>query len=98
MDGREGRYPTPLNVAEMAVEMPTCNPASASWTAPAAPALSWPRTAAHIFKKKLAAMGTTPEEATNEQIRQAQNETAAWAASNALGCDIDPLPEPSPAA
>jgi type I restriction enzyme M protein len=48
-------------------------------------------TAAHIFKKKLAAMGTTPDEATNEQIRQAQNETAAWAASNALGCDIDPF-------
>jgi type I restriction enzyme M protein len=48
-------------------------------------------TAAHIFKKKLAALGTTPDEATNEQIRQAQNETAAWAASNALGCDIDPF-------
>ena len=91
MDGREGRYPTPLNVAEMAVEMLDPQPGERIMDCSSGTGTFLAMTAAHIFKKKLSAMGTTPEEATNEQIRQAQNETAAWAASNALGCDIDPF-------
>ena len=91
MDGREGRYPTPLNVAEMAVEMLDPQPGERIMDCSSGTGTFLAMTAAHIFKKKLAAMGTTPDEATNEQIRQAQNETAAWAASNALGCDIDPF-------
>ncbi|SEM70991.1 type I restriction enzyme M protein [Syntrophus gentianae] len=91
MDGREGRYPTPLNVAEMAVEMLDPQPGERIMDCSSGTGTFLAMAAAHIFKKKLAAMGTTPEEATNEQIRQAQNETAAWAASNALGCDIDPF-------
>ena len=91
MDGREGRYPTPLNVAEMAVEMLDPQPGERIMDCSSGTGTFLAMTAAHIFKKKLAALGTTPEEATNEQIRQAQNETAAWAASNALGCDIDPF-------
>lgn len=91
MDGREGRYPTPLNVAEMAVEMLDPQPGERILDCSSGTGTFLAMTAAHIFKKKLAAMGTMPEEATNEQIRQAQNETAAWAASNALGCDIDPF-------
>lgn len=91
MDGREGRYPTPLNVAAMAVEMLDPQPGERIMDCSSGTGTFLAMTAAHIFKKKLAAMGTTPDEATNEQIRQAQNETAAWAASNALGCDIDPF-------
>ena len=91
MDGREGRYPTPLNVAEMAVEMLDPQPGERIMDCSSGTGTFLAMTAAHIFKKKLTAMGTTPEDATNEQIRQAQNETAAWAASNALGCDIDPF-------
>ena len=91
MDGREGRYPTPLNVAEMAVEMLDPQPGERIMDCSSGTGTFLAMTAAHIFKKKLAGLGTTPEEATNEQIRQAQNETAAWAASNALGCDIDPF-------
>lgn len=91
MDGREGRYPTPLNVAEMAVEMLDPQPGERIMDCSSGTGTFLAMTAAHIFKKKLAAMGTTPDEATNEQIRQAQNETAAWAASNVLGCDIDPF-------
>lgn len=91
MDGREGRYPTPLNVAEMAVEMLDPQPGERIMDCSSGTGTFLAMTAAHIFKKKLAAMSTTPEEATNEQIRQAQKETAAWAASNALGCDIDPF-------
>ena len=91
MDGREGRYPTPLNVAEMAVEMLDPQPGDRVMDCSSGTGTFLAMTAAHIFQKKLSAMGTTPEEATNEEIRQAQNETAAWAASNALGCDIDPF-------
>ena len=91
MDGREGRYPTPLNVAEMGVEMLDPQPGERIMDCSSGTGTFLAMTAAHIFKKKLTGLGTTPEEATNEQIRQAQNETAAWAASNALGCDIDPF-------
>jgi type I restriction enzyme M protein len=91
MDGKDGRYPTPLNVAEMAVEMLDPQPGERIMDCSSGTGTFLAMTAAHIFKKKLAAIGTTPDEATNEQIRQAQNETATWAASNALGCDIDPF-------
>lgn len=91
MDGREGRYPTPLNVAEMAVEMLDPKPSERVMDCSSGTGTFLAMIAVHTFKKQLAAMGTTPAEATNEQLRQAQNETAAWAASNALGCDIDPF-------
>ena len=91
MDGREGRYPTPLNVAEMAVAMLDPKPGERIMDCSSGTGTFLAMTAVHIFRKKLTAMGTTPEEATNEQIRQSQNETATWAASNALGCDIDPF-------
>lgn len=91
MDGREGRYPTPLNVAEMAVEMMDPQPDERIMDCSSGTGTFLAMAAAHIFKKKLADLGTTPDEATNEQIRQAQNETASWAANKALGCDIDPF-------
>lgn len=91
MDGREGRYPTPLNVADMAVQMLDPQPGERVMDCSSGTGTFLAMTAVHIFKQKLAALGSTPEEATNEQIRQAQNDTAAWAASNALGCEIDPF-------
>lgn len=91
MDGREGRYPTPLNVAEMAVQILDPKPGERIMDCSSGTGTFLAMTAAHIFKQYLAALGTAPEEASAEQIRQAQNDTAAWAASNALGCDIDPF-------
>lgn len=91
MDGQEGRYPTPLNVAEMAVEMLDPQAGERIMDCSSGTGTFLAMTAVHIFKKKLMKMNTTPEKATNDQIRQAQNETAIWAASNALGCDIDPF-------
>ncbi len=91
MDGREGRYPTPLNVAEMAVEMLDPQPGERIMDCSSGTGTFLAMTAVHIFNKKLEGMATTPQEVTNEQIRRAQNETAAWAAVNALGCDIDPF-------
>lgn len=91
MDGREGRYPTPLNVAEMAVDMLDPQPGERILDCSSGTGTFLAMAAVHIYKKKLAALGTTVDEATSEQILRAQNETAAWAASNALGCDIDPF-------
>lgn len=91
MDGREGRYPTPLNVAELAVRMLDPKPGERIMDCSSGTGTFLAMSAIYIFKKHLASIGTSPEEATSEQILQAQNETAAWAASNALGCDIDPF-------
>ncbi len=90
MDGREGRYPTPLNVAEMAVKMldpkatdrvMDCSSGTGTFLAMAA---------THVFNQYLADAGTTPEEATAEQIVEAQNQAAEWVGTKALGCEIDP--------
>jgi type I restriction enzyme M protein len=90
MDGREGRYPTPLNVAELAVEMLDPKPTERVLDCSSGTGTFLAMTAVHIFKKRLAALGTTTELASTEQIRRAYDETAAWAVINALGCDIDP--------
>lgn len=91
MDGREGRYPTPLNVAELAVRMLDPQPGERVMDCSSGTGTFLAMTATHLFRRHLADLGTTPEEATNAQIRAAQDETAAWAASHALGCDIDPF-------
>ena len=91
MDGREGRYPTPLNVAELAVEILDPHLGERTMDCSSGTGTFLAMTAVHIFKQHLASLGSSPEEASSEQLLEAQNETAAWAASNALGCDIDPF-------
>jgi len=91
MDGRHGRYPTPLNVAEMAVQMLNPKPDERLLDCSSGTGTFLAMAAAHIFKQHLSSMGTTPEEANPEQLREAQNRTARWAETNALGCDIDPF-------
>lgn len=91
MDGREGRYPTPLNVAELAVRMLDPKPGERVMDCSSGTGTFLAMTATHLFRQHLATLGTAPEEATNAQIRTAQDETAVWAASHALGCDIDPF-------
>lgn len=91
MDGREGRYPTPLNVAELAVRMLDPKSGERVMDCSSGTGTFLAMTAIHIFTQHLATLGTTPDEATAEQVLQAQNQTASWAASNALGCDIDPF-------
>lgn len=91
MDGREGRYPTPLNVAEMAVQMLDPKPDERIMDCASGTGTFLAMTATHIYKQQLADIGTTPEEAGSEHLLQAQAKTAAWAATNALGCDIDPF-------
>ncbi len=91
MDGREGRYPTPLNVAEMAVRMLDPKPTERLLDCSSGTGTFLAMAATHIFKGFLAEMGTSPDEATAEQLLEAQQRTGEWAASNALGCDIDPF-------
>lgn len=90
MSGNEGRYPTPLNVAEMAVNMLNPQTDERILDCSCGTGTFLAMTGAHIFNQKLAQLGTTLEEAAPEQIKQAQDDTAAWVASNALGCEIDP--------
>ena len=70
MDGREGRYPTPLNVAEMAVEMLDPKPGERVMDCSSGTGTFLAMTAVHIFKKHLGTIGTTPEGATRKQIVQ----------------------------
>lgn len=91
MDGREGRYPTPLNVAELAVEMLDPKSSDRVMDCCSGTGTFLAMSAVHIFKQHLAAVGTSPEEATPEQIVLAQNHTAVWAMTNVMGCDLDPF-------
>ena len=90
MDGREGRYPTPTNVAEMAVKMVNpglddrvldCSSGTGTFLA---------MTAAHIFTRIVHERGTTPEEASPEVLLEVQQRTTAWAGEHLFGCEIDP--------
>lgn len=91
MDGREGRYPTPLNVAEMAVNMLDPKPNERLLDCSCGTGTFLTMAATYVFNTHLATMNTTPEEANAEQLRIAQDYTAQWATSNAFGCDIDPF-------
>ena len=91
MDGREGRYPTPLNVAELAVQMLSPTPDQRILDCSSGTGTFLAMAATEIFRQHLSDVGTSPEEATPDQIRTAQSATATWASRNALGCDIDPF-------
>ncbi len=91
MDGRQGRYPTPLNVADMAVQMLNPLPSERIMDCSSGTGTFLAMTATYIFQQHLADLGTTPDDANAEQLLEAQNRTAEWAQSNALGCDIDPF-------
>ena len=91
MDGREGRYPTPLNVAKLAVQMLSPKPYERIMDCSSGTGTFLAMAATEVFRQHLADAGTSPEEATPDLIRAAHSATATWAASNALGCDIDPF-------
>ena len=90
MDGKEGRYPTPLNVAELAVAMLDPGPDDRVMDGSCGTGTFLGMAAAHVFEKHLAGAGTTPHAATPDQLGDAQARTAQWAASRAFGCDMAP--------
>ena len=90
MDGREGRYPTPLNVADMAVSMLDPGPEDRVMDGSCGTGTFLAMAATHLFKRFLADGGTTPEGATQHQLRDAQERTAQWAAGHVFGCDMAP--------
>ena len=90
MDGRDGRYPTPLNVAEMAVAMLAPRPDERVFDGSCGTGTFLAMTAAHMFERFLTEAGTTPDTATREQLHAAQARTARWAAGRAFGCDMNP--------
>ena len=90
MDGKEGRYPTPLNVAEMAVAMLDPGPDERVFDGSCGTGTFLATAAGYRFERFLANAGTTPHTATREQLRAAQAQTAQWAAEQVFGCDMDP--------
>lgn len=91
MDGTEGRYPTPLNVAELAVSMlnPKQNERVLDCSCGTGTFLAM--TAVHIFRQHLLSIGLTPQAAMNGNLRGALAVAEEWVAKNAFGCDIDPF-------
>lgn len=91
MDGAEGRYPTPLNVAELAVSMLDPTRAERVLDCSCGTGTFLAMTADHIFRQHLLSKGLTPEVATNGTLRNALAVAEEWVAENAFGCDIDPF-------
>ena len=90
MDGRDGRYPTPLNVAEMAVAMLAPSPEERVFDGSCGTGTFLALTAAHMFERFLTEEGATPDTATREQLQAAQVRTAHWASGHVFGCDMNP--------
>ncbi|HSP14488.1 MAG TPA: N-6 DNA methylase [Thermoanaerobaculia bacterium] len=88
MDGREGRYPTPLNVAQMAVSMLDPEPSDRVFDGSSGTGAFLATAAAHVFEKYLSNIGAMPNTASSEQLREAQALTAAWAKDHVFGCDL----------
>jgi type I restriction enzyme M protein len=91
MDGKDGRYPTPLNVAEMAVEMLGPGPDDRVFDCSSGMGTFLAMAAAHLVEKFLARMGAAPHSASPEQLREAQKLVAMWARDHVFGCDMAPL-------
>jgi type I restriction enzyme M protein len=91
MDGKDGRYPTPLNVAQMAVEMLDPGPNERVFDGSCGMGTFLAMAAAHLFEKFLSGMGATPYTASPEQLRAAQDLTLKWAKERVFGCDMAPL-------
>ena len=90
MDGRQSRYPTPLNVARMAVEMLAPGPNDRVFDGSCGTGTFLAMAAAYRFERFLEAAGTTPHAATRDQLQAAQAQTARWAAECAFGCELAP--------
>jgi len=90
MDGKEGRYPTPLNVAEMAVRMLDPGPNDRVFDGSCGTGTFLGMAAAHVFESFLSSAGLNPHTATAQQLREAQAKTAAWAREHVFGCDMAP--------
>jgi type I restriction enzyme M protein len=91
MDGKDGRYLTPLNVAQMAVEMLDPGPDERVLDCSSGMGTFLAMAAAHLFEKFLVRMGATPHSASPDQLREAQNLAAIWAREHVFGCDMAPL-------
>lgn len=91
MDGREGRYPTPLNVAEMAVQMLAPMPNEHIMDCCSGTGTFLTMAAVHNYDRFLSEMATNRNTATPSQLLDAQRRTAVWAQQSAFGCEIDPF-------
>lgn len=88
MDGKEGRYPTPLNVAQMAVWMLDPGATDRVFDGSSGTGTFLAMAAVHVFEKFLVRMGATSQTASPEQLHEAQALTAAWVKEHVFGFDL----------
>ncbi|MEP1076080.1 N-6 DNA methylase [Leptolyngbya sp. PL-A3] len=90
MDGVDGRYPTPLNVARMVVQILDPKPNERILDCACGTGTFLTVAAAHLFDHFLAETGTDRQHATSSQMENAQTRMRDWAAQYAFGCEKDP--------
>jgi type I restriction enzyme M protein len=91
MDGQDGRYPTPLNVAEMAVRIMNPRPGERILDCASGTGTFLAMAAVQLFSHLLSeTYGTTPEEATPEVLLLAQQQVRAMVEGHFFGCEMDP--------
>ena len=90
MDGKDGRYPTPLNVAQMAVEMLDPGPEERVLDGSCGMGTFLAMAAVHLFETFLSRMGVTAYTASPEQLLEAHALTSKWAEERVFGCDMAP--------
>lgn len=90
MDGHDGRYPTPLNVAELAVQMLDPGLDDRVFDGSCGTGTFLAMAAAHVFERILAESSVTPHTASPSQLKKAQERTVKWASKHVFGCDMAP--------
>jgi type I restriction enzyme M protein len=91
MDGQDGRYPTPMNVAEMAVEIMNPAPGQRILDCASGTGTFLAMAAVHLVNRLLSEVhGTTPEEAAPEVLLSAQQQARQAVSEHFFGCEMDP--------
>ena len=91
MDGQDGHYPTPLNVAEMAVKIMNPKPGERILDCASGTGTFLAMAAVHLFNHLLSeTYATTPEEAAPEVLLSAQQEVRGMVSHQFFGCEMDP--------
>jgi type I restriction enzyme M protein len=91
MDGQDGRYPTPMNVAEMAVRIMNPSPGERILDCASGTGTFLAMAAVHLFDRVLSEThGTTPEEAAPDVLLLAQQQVQQSVSEHFFGCEMDP--------
>ena len=90
MNGKQGRCPTPLNVAQMAEDTLGTGHHDRVFDGSCGTGTFLAMAAVYRFEQYLADTGTTPDSATRDQLQTAQVQTARRTSECVFGCDLAP--------